>query len=127
MLEPLKILNTLRFSNMLIPVNFFIEYIRSLDNLQELRLCNLSLKTVDFNFDDFCENFQEAMKNVDTFELKGSHVIERNILQYEDKFWNILSQLPKLKSLYFTEHDLPEDPFTDDISDDYFPFDLVLD
>jgi hypothetical protein len=124
MLEPLKILNTLRFSNMLIPVNFFIEYIRSLDNLQELRLCHVELKTVDFNFDDFCENFQEAMKNVDTFELKGSHVIERNILQYEDKFWNILSQLPKLKSLYFTEHDLPEDPFTDDISDDYFPFDL---
>ena len=127
MLEPLRILNTLRFSNMLIPVNFFIEYIRSLDNLQELRLCSLMLKTVDFNFDDFCENFQEAMKNVDTFELKGPHFIKDHLFQYEDKFWNILRQLPKLKSLYFTKYALPEEPFSEDDSDDsddYIPFDL---
>ena len=109
MVRPLTNLTILHLSRITIPFNAFIEYIESLSNLLELRLCEVHLEDVDetiFDFDFYCEKFKDAMRNVETFELKGNCYITntKRWLVYEVEFWEILKDSPKLKSLYFTNH-----------------------
>lgn len=109
MVRPLTNLTILHLSRITIPFNAFIKYIESLSNLLELRLCEVHLEDVDetiFDFDFYCEKFKDAMRNVETFELKGNCYITntKRWLGYKVEFWEILKDSPKLKSLYFTKH-----------------------
>jgi hypothetical protein len=108
MVRPLRNLTTLHLSHITIPFKAFIEYIQNI-NLLELRLCDIHLEDVDprnFDFGSYCENFKYAMRNVETFELKGFCYIKNteNWFAFDVRFWEILKDSPKLKSLYFTNH-----------------------
>ena len=124
MVSPLTNLTILHLSSITIPFNAFIEYIESLSNLLELRLCEVHLEDVDetiFDFDSYCQKFKDAMRNVETFELKGNCYITntKRWLGYEVEFWEILKDSPKLKSLYFTNHLLAFEPYQE-VDDPYY-------
>ena len=124
MVRPLTNLTILHLYRITIPFNAFIEYIQSLSNLLELRLCEVHLEDVDetiFDFDSYCEKFKDAMRNVETFELKGNCYITntKRWFGYEVEFWEILKDSPKLKSLYFTNHLLAFEPYQE-VDDPYY-------
>lgn len=118
-MTPLSNLNKLSLSLIRIPFKPFVEYMKTVPCLTELRLHNVTLQSDTET--NFYEDFNESMKNVVTFEIRERLLIQTSeiftqSLVYNDRFWEVLANLPKLKSLYLCDFHLPVEPdsFRDD-------------
>ena len=131
---PLVNVNKLNLSFIRIHLRSFMEYMLTLRDLTELRLHDVILSDDDeTDIEDFYVRLENAMKNVHTFEVRRLFTVgERRDLQLveNNRFWKVLSKLPKLKSLYLREFFLPDpsaypeeyqhdDDFDEDDDDDY--------